>query len=163
VRDRAWLLRRLLLPVVLPHEVAHLLPLLPWSRSVRIEFDPERRRGGLDLPLARLAGEFSPRAPVWAVRLAAVAPLLAFGGGTVAVDLAVGLGGGVDAWRLALVVLLAAWAAPSDGDVNVLLRARAVRDSGTFDAVGRVHPRARGLSTVATVLVTWVVGIAVLT
>jgi hypothetical protein len=54
-------------------------------------------------------------------------------------------------------VALAFWAAPSHGDVNVFIRARAVREGGSFDARGPVARAARPAATLLTVLVTWLV------
>jgi hypothetical protein len=148
-------LRLLIGLVTLPHELAHYLVFAPWGRSLGIEFGG-RRTGGMDLPLARLTGEFSPSIPTVVVRLGAVAPTLVFSLLAVVLDVTVGFQG-PSAASLLLVFALAFWAAPSHGDLNVFIRARAVRESGSFDARGPVARAARPAATVLTVLVTWLV------
>jgi len=146
--------------LTLPHELAHYLVFAPWSRSLHIEFGSSRQ-GGMDLPLARVAGEFSPSIPTAVVRLGAIAPTLLFPLVAIVLDLALGLSG-LSAGSLALVAALAFWAAPSHGDVNVFIRAAAVQESGSFDARGRTSGAARPASTLLTVLVTWLVAGVVL-
>jgi hypothetical protein len=148
-------LRLLVGLATLPHELAHYLVFAPWGRSLGIEFGG-RRSGGLDLPLARLTGEFSRSIPTAAVRLGAVAPTLVFSLLAVALDVLVGFRG-ASVPSLLLVLVLAFWAAPSHGDLNVFIRARAVREGGSFDARGRVARGARPAATLLTVLVTWLV------
>jgi len=159
-RPLPGVVRLLVGAVTLPHELAHYVVFAPWSRSLHLEFGASRQ-GGVDLPLARVAGEFSPSIPTAVVRLGAVAPTLLFPLVAVALDLLFGLSG-VSAWTLALVAALAFWAAPSHGDVNVFIRAAAVRDSGSFDSRGRISGAARPASTLLTVLVTWLIAGVVL-
>lgn len=152
--------RLLVAALTLPHELAHYAVFAPWSRSLHIEFGASRQ-GGMDLPLARVAGEFSPSIPTAAVRLGAIAPTFLFPLLAVALDLLVGLSG-LSLGSLALVAALAFWAAPSHGDLNVFIRAAAVRESGSFETRGRTSGAARPASTLLTVLVTWLVAAVVL-
>lgn len=149
---------RLLSWLVRPHELAHYAVLAPWSRTLRIERSGSAS-GLLGVPLGRLAGEFSTDAPVLAVRLCALAPTLVFVGVAAALELA-----GVSGLRPATVVaavLLAIWATPSAGDLDVFLDARAVRDAGSFETTGRVSGRVRTAADLGTVAITWLVALLV--
>ena len=144
--------------VVLPHELAHLLVLAPWSRGLRIDLAPplDETRG---VPLARVGGRFDPAIPLPALRLAAVAP-------TVVYPVLAVLVGGLVALptpaALVLTALLAAWAAPSTGDLTVFVDARAVRETGSLDVRGPSPRLADPLSAVLSVVVTLVVAAGLL-
>jgi hypothetical protein len=146
--------------VAAPHEVAHLVALLPWTRAVRIEFDPTSDprfgRRGLDRPLARFDAAVPATTPRWAIRLVAVAPLAGFAGLAVLVDGWLGLAG-VSPTTVAATVAVAFWASLSDGDLAVLLDPDQVIDAGAL--VVRGGPRYLGAaSTLLSVATTLFVG-----
>lgn len=157
VRPLARVGRLALALLVYPHELVHLSVLAPWGRDLRIDLAPplDEARG---VPLARVGGGFDPAIPLPVLRLAAVAP-------TVVYPLAaVLLGTFSPAPPVALVstVLLAAWAAPSAGDLTVFLDAAAVRATGSLDVRGPSPRLADPLSAVLSVVATLVVAAGLL-
>jgi hypothetical protein len=144
--------------VVLPHELAHLLALAPWGRGLRLDLAPplDETRG---VPLARVGGRFDPAIPLSALRLAAVAPTVVYPALAVVVGVGVTLSAPV---ALVLTALLAVWAAPSTGDLTVLVDARAVRETGSLDVRGPSPRLADPLSAVLSVVVTLVVAAGLL-
>jgi hypothetical protein len=155
VRSLARSARLALAVVLLPHELAHLLVLAPWSRGLRVHLAPplDETRG---VPLARVGGRFDPAVPLPVLRLAAVAPTLCYPGvalllGRVPLSLPV---------AAAATALLAAWAAPSTGDLTVFLDAAAVRETGSLDVRGPSPRLADPLSALLAVAATLVVAAA---
>jgi hypothetical protein len=148
-----------------PHELAHLVALLPWTRAVGVDLDPTsdpRFAGrGIDRPLARFDATVPATTPRWAIRLVAVAPLVVFAGLAVLLDVWLGLAG-VSPTTLAATVAVAFWASLSDGDLAVVLDPEQVVDAGALVVTGT--PRFLGpASTVLSVATTLFVGVLFVT
>lgn len=146
--------------LVLPHEVAHYLALRPWCPALRIELSPAPGESS-GVALARLSGPIPATTPTAAIRLCAAAPTVAFLALALAAEALVAPAG-LSPVAAVATVLVAYWAAPSGGDVNVFLRAGAVRRAGSFDAQARPSRAAGPVATALTVAVTAAVALLLL-
>lgn len=144
--------RLALAALVLPHELAHYLALRPWCPALRIELSPAPGESA-GIALARLSGPIPATTPTAAIRLCAAAPTLGFLALALAVEALVAPAG-LTPVAVVATALVAYWAAPSGGDVNVFLRAGAVRRAGSFDARARPARAAGPVATALTVGVT---------
>jgi hypothetical protein len=147
-------LRRLLAVAFLPHELAH------WV-VFRAIGDVSILLAPADDPtaLGRLTGPVRPDAPLWVVRVGALAPTVGFVAAAVLLGILVTL---PPVLRLPAVFLFAAQAAPSDGDLHVFLRAEDVVAAGSLDAVAPRDPRAAIYSTLLTLAATAATAVALL-
>ncbi|MFB6126536.1 MAG: hypothetical protein ABEJ79_04465 [Halolamina sp.] len=148
---RRRLLRVVLAPVVLPHELAHAVPAWLGGLDPQIAVFPEWE--GEAVPLGQFDAVVSESTPSWLIRLVAVAPLPTFLG------IAAGLGPAMPANRpetLAFIALLSWWASLSEGDLSVALAPAAVRAAGEFRAPSTPLAKSAPLVVVATVAaVSW--------
>jgi hypothetical protein len=148
-------LRVLLSGLLLPHELVHYAVLWPWRDSLTLTVAP--RDGAVPagtVALGRVSGTLTAGTPTWAIRLAAVGPMLVFPTVAWVLDAAVSLG--PDSVPVAvLVVALAVWAVPSGGDVQVFQDAQTVSADRSIEAAGPVTLASEGLSVLLTLVAGW--------
>jgi hypothetical protein len=124
---RRRLVRALLVPVVLPHELGHALPAL--AAGIRPEISVLPEWAGDAVPLGRFNGAIPETTPAWAIRVIALAPLPLFLGVAAIVRPIVPT---EPLLALPAVVLLSVWATLSPGDLAIASNPRAARAAGEF-------------------------------
>ncbi|MEZ3117574.1 hypothetical protein RYH80_16785 [Halobaculum sp. MBLA0147] len=136
--------------LVVPHELAHVLPAAAAGLTYRLTLLPEWE-GSAD-PLWRFDADLDEESPLWLVRLVAVAPTPVFLG----VALALRLSGTVSGTTaLVAAMLCALWGTLSAGDLAVALAPSEARDAGEFLVRGRpgTQQAADALAVLTTLIV----------
>lgn len=152
---RSRLLKLVVTPLVLPHELGHALPALLAGLPTTVTLLPDWE--GSQQPLGRFNADLDSSTPLWLIRVTALAPIPLFVGFAALLRLTI-LPTGLLA--VSVFLLCSFWAAPSGGDLAIARRPRQAQSAGELLATATV--REVVIADVATLVVSVVIALVIL-